>query len=745
MLTSLRAAAWSRLRQHWLTMLLTTGLVLSLLQSCADAKWLHDTAPLGAAALLGTLFGWLLAISRFRGRTALLVNLILSTLLTLLLVGRILPTLDVFFATPFTQTVTVLNARLFTLLENLRADAAALQLGLAVQTRWFVLGMCWLTWQAGAWLLWGIARRQRALAGLIPVAIIIALNREVVSLPFGFIALAVLLIARTAFTHQLRDWDQRGISYPELISEDWLVWAGVLSSLIIVVTGLSTPEWWQSVDRFVQSLRPPPPVSPVSAPVVGKPDLQAPLAVSFVPDLRDIGPAFPNSDETLFTVETSDAPSGVDSSGQAEPPLEQHYWRGAVFDRYTGTGWVPLPIDQPLSTGLLTPTISAGRYLLTQKFEIVSLQDDRLFAASQPVQGSAGTTLFSAANDPGTRLVRGRTAQYEVTSWVPDVSANELAADSAAYPAEIQARYLQLPNTLPQRVRDLAERLTRGATTSYDKAVRVQEYLRITYPYRLDLPPPPPHHDAVDYFLFDSSGGFCSYYASAMAVLLRAVGVPARVVTGFASGDYDGRQLRYRVPISAAHAWVEVYFPTYGWIEFEPTSSRTAFAYRGKESQQPAQLSTTGTVRPSAQTWIGEALFTGLMVIAACVLAIAALRMGRQRAVARSLPPDRQARALYWRMRRDLARHGLSASASITPDEFWAQQAERLQAWPHILRAVPQITALYIQAVFSPNWPALGDVDALQQMWNATWRERWRWHLHNLYADKRSNVRTFKR
>ena len=131
----------------------------------------------------------------------------------------------------------------------------------------------------------------------------------------------------------------------------------------------------------------------------------------------------------MFTVETSDAPSGVDSRGQAQPPLEQHYWRGAVFDRYTGVGWEPLPIDQPLPSGQFISTVTTGRYALTQKIEIVSLQDNRLFAANQPIQGSAGTAVFSAADDPGTSLVRGRTAQYDVTSWVPEVSADELAAD----------------------------------------------------------------------------------------------------------------------------------------------------------------------------------------------------------------------------------------------------------------------------------------------------------------------------
>ena len=737
MIDSLRAAAWVRFREHWLTVLLIAGIALSLLQSCADAKWLRDTAPLTAAALLGVLFGWWLAASRFRGRTALLFDLILSTLLVMLMVGRVLPEVLSLFSTPFDQTISSMNARLFTLLEDVRADTGALGLGLIVQTRWFVLTFSWLTWQAGAWLLWSVARRQRALAGLAPVAIILALNpalnRDGPSLPFVFIALAVALIARTAYTHQLREWEKRGVSYPELVNEDWAAWGGLLTAVVIVVTGFSTPEWQHTIDHFIQALRPPAPVSTAVAPAVIEPAPHGSLAASFVPDLRTVGPAFPQSAETIFTVATSDPPSGMNSTGVFNPPLQQHYWRGAIFDRYTGAGWEPLPIDQPTSSTPLTETVPPGRYTLAQKFQIVSLQDDRLFAASQPVHGSDGTALLSAANDPSTSLVRGRTGQYEVVSWAPNVSANDLAGDSTDYPPEIRVRYLQLPDTLPSRVRELAGRLTRGAASPYDKAVRVQDYLRLTYPYRLDVPAPPPNRDVVDYFLFDSPGGFCSYYASAMAVMLRSVGVPARVVTGFASGNYNGQERQYDVPASAAHAWVEVYFPTYGWIEFEPTATRTPFEYRRAESQPSDRLPAPTTAEAPREP-IGQLILIGLLTIVIAALAIRAIGLWRQRVLDRSLPPNRQARALYWRMRRDLRRQGMASPGHITPDEFWTQQHDRLQAWPQILIAAQQITALYIQAVFSPTWPTIADVESSRRLWSATRRERWRWRVKNVLA-----------
>src|SRR6185369_17274370 len=96
------------------------------------------------------------------------------------------------------------------------------------------------------------------------------------------------------------------------------------------------------------------------------------------------------------------------------------------------------------------------------------------------------------------------------------------------YPAAIRDAYLQLPASLPGRVADLAKQIVNGATDPYDQALRLQDYLRANYTYRLDVPSPPAGRDAVDYFLYEAPGGYCSYYASALAVMLRTRGVPAR-------------------------------------------------------------------------------------------------------------------------------------------------------------------------------------------------------------------------
>jgi hypothetical protein len=121
-------------------------------------------------------------------------------------------------------------------------------------------------------------------------------------------------------------------------------------------------------------------------------------------------------------------------------------------------------------------------------------------------------------------------------------------------------------------VRLLSREITAGIDTAYDQAVAIQSYLRrITYDQFINAPPP--GADVVDWFLFENRRGYCDYYASAMAVLCRVNGIPARLAQGYSPGEYEPSSRTYRVRQLDAHAWPEVYFPGYGWIPFEPTSS----------------------------------------------------------------------------------------------------------------------------------------------------------------------------
>ena len=171
----------------------------------------------------------------------------------------------------------------------------------------------------------------------------------------------------------------------------------------------------------------------------------------------------------------------------------------------------------------------------------------------------------------GKRVKAGST--YELTSSVPLTQPNELRQAGTDYPIWIVDRYTQLPAELPQRVRDLGSRWTAGHETPYDKAKAIEANLRqMTFTTTID--PPAFNADGVDHFLFILREGYSEYFASSMTVLLRSQGVPARLATGYTTGEMVERE-SYLVRDSNAHAWVEVYFPRYGWIGFEPTPGET--------------------------------------------------------------------------------------------------------------------------------------------------------------------------
>src|SRR5439155_14265947 len=163
--------------------------------------------------------------------------------------------------------------------------------------------------------------------------------------------------------------------------------------------------------------------------------------------------------------------------------------------------------------------------------------------------------------------------QYDVVSTVSTATVEQLRAAGGNYPTWV-GRYLQLPPSVPQRVRDEATRVAGDAASPFEKAERTESYLRTFQYTTTDVPVPPSDRDWVDYMLFDARRGYCDYFATAMAVMLRSQGVPARVAQGFASGEWIPERNVYLVRESQAHSWVEVFFPEYGWVVFEPSASR---------------------------------------------------------------------------------------------------------------------------------------------------------------------------
>ena len=216
-----------------------------------------------------------------------------------------------------------------------------------------------------------------------------------------------------------------------------------------------------------------------------------------------------------------------------------------------------------------------------------------LVVENEEYEGSYATKLALARvlpNPPDVLAVHSPTRlensdSYEITTSVSYATAEELRQAGQEYPAWVRDRYLPLPSTLPTRVKELAREVTANAPTPYDKAQAIAQYLQ-TIPYTLEIDPPPFDGDGVDYFLFTLKKGYCDYFASAMTVMLRAVGVPTRLAVGHAPGEKTGDDA-YLVRDSDSHAWSEVYFPLYGWIPFEATPGREAPPRLAPVTQEP--------------------------------------------------------------------------------------------------------------------------------------------------------------
>ncbi|MEX2426057.1 MAG: transglutaminase-like domain-containing protein, partial [Thermomicrobiaceae bacterium] len=168
--------------------------------------------------------------------------------------------------------------------------------------------------------------------------------------------------------------------------------------------------------------------------------------------------------------------------------------------------------------------------------------------------------------------------EYEVTSLTSEATAEELSAASDAYPVELFDRYTQVPEDSSERVQLLALDLTEDLDNAYDKASVIEEWLRENLEYSEQISVPPENTDFLEYFIFESQQGYCTYYASAMAQMLRMENIPARVSVGYFPAAYDEEMNGAVYRDRNAHAWVEVYFPGYGWVDFEPTPSQSTIS-----------------------------------------------------------------------------------------------------------------------------------------------------------------------
>jgi transglutaminase-like putative cysteine protease len=302
----------------------------------------------------------------------------------------------------------------------------------------------------------------------------------------------------------------------------------------------------------------------------------------------DLGTGTPLGNTVLFSAKASELP---------ERP-RRLYWRGYTYATYSDHRWraVSPNSDEFLPVGdvLLIPDLderTIARFTVTTR-----IKQFLLYTAAQPTWVSRPGEVHSSPTDTEAVDITAWYVepaispgeQFQVEAALADPSIQNLQAAGEDYPEWVRERYLQLPEDFSPRIRALAEEITANLDTPYDKAAAVTAYLRREIEYVNPITESPPQDaDLLEWILFDLKQGFCNYYASAEVVMLRSVGIPARMAVGFAEGVYDSESRTYSVRSLDTHAWPEVYFPGIGWVEFEPTGNQGLLVRPNRPEDEP--------------------------------------------------------------------------------------------------------------------------------------------------------------
>lgn len=562
----------ARLREGWPSLLLVWAMLLVASMAIMQADLIDGLHIVPIAATLALVAGWLLGKSAFSERTAHLFAIIYGLFFVTWLVGTTLP-----FDGPWRVRIFDLVGRQVDWLQKL-IDGVTSRDGIV-----FVIQTTAVFWLLGYLAGWFTFRRTYVWRVVIPIGVVLLSVVYYYNGPKPLLVylaiytlLALLFVAVTYLAGEESRWRTDSVRYDRAIQFDFLR-AGLLAALLALLLAWSLPGMKASAG-FSEAL------TDAGGPWRSFQDTWTRLFSS----LRSYGAG--TSDPYADTMVLG-GPRSVGNTLVMDVRVSQElpygvYWQAIAYDTYVDGGWRVIesdvepvthfpdegPLNLPAVQGREVITQTVTNYLPNSSFiyaapEVLSTDRQMFVDATYDEQGQ---TLVTALRS---RFILRQGDQYQVASRVSTADATSLRTASTDYPQWVRDRYLQLPDTLTPRTLDLSEQLTAGYENSYDKAIAVRDYLRANIDYNDQIAAAPEGVEPLDYVLFDLKQGYCTYYASAMAVMLRAQGVPARVVSGYALGEYDPAVQNYRVRAVNAHTWVEVYFPNYGWIHFEPTQS----------------------------------------------------------------------------------------------------------------------------------------------------------------------------
>ncbi len=569
----------------WLTFALLSVGFMAVVYSIESTNWVREMPSLVVAGLVGLITGWLMAHVRINALPLHVVGI--ASGLTVA-VGQTLHTMRL--EDPLLQSGP--RARWSEMWARLGEWVRALvEGGISIDPLPFVLMVVLGVWAMSYLAAWSIFRWRNAWLALIPAGLALLTNiSHLPGQPAGefiiFLFAAILLVTRMHYLQALREWrEQRAWLGPYLSFEvlNFGTWIGLALILFAWIVPTAN-NWGPMADAWTDALR------PVSDRVdrfgrlfIGVGSKRDHHIHTFGDTLPLQGKVSLDDEEVLLRV-------------VAPEPL---YLRGAVYDEYTAQGWkISDATTRPLlgtsidAAALGTPqTRSQLRRPVAIEVTVERLVTSRrLFSVGDPLTSDVEARLLTSKQGgepiglvPDSRVRAGDT--YSTVGTVSAASPERLLDSGRDYPQAVRDRYLQIPDDLPPEVAQLAQEVAGGLEQPYAVARRVEAFLRDQYLFDMEIADPPPRRDAVAYFLFDLRRGYFDHFASAMAVMLRTLGVPARVVTGFAldEADFDSDSEAYLVTESRAWTWPEVYFEGLGWVEFNPTPGQPLVQRSGDE------------------------------------------------------------------------------------------------------------------------------------------------------------------
>ena len=557
-------------RAGWLSLGLLAVMALALAWSVQGAGWLEQLDFLAPLALWAILAGAIIGTLRWTIVAALPLAAIIGT-------GFVLWTVGSEYFPLLSQGERLLALRT----EMIDWTVIVLETGYPPQMSPYAVGLGALMWATAFTAAYVVYRYHRVLDAILLLGAALVANMSATFTDLFvnlllFVSAALLLWLRAALVARQDGWQRRRVNenleVPASIMRSGIVFAAGSVALAWVLTSVAVaapltgawrsfdPVWTGMRDQFegvFGSLTNP------QARITGS---------SFGPSFTVFGEWVSNDEEVLVLA--------------SDRPL---YLRTRTYDVYTGLGWdqsdgttrevdagAPL-FDVPFTTE--RPVVADAVRVEEIAIEMRQAIGRHVFTAGSPlaifapsvIQEPQGFPLLSSIEAP---LAPAVGESYELRVAISQATEAQLAVAGTDYPEEIRQLYLGTGG-LTDRVRELALELTEGLETPYEKAKALSQFLRgSSFEYSTDGPQVPRDGDLVDTFLFGEGGrsGYCQYYASAMAVMARSLGIPARVAVGFAPGEPLGDGLTL-VREANSHAWVEIYFPGYGWEIFEATKS----------------------------------------------------------------------------------------------------------------------------------------------------------------------------